>query len=136
MPVSPGSFLSLTTLSETLGYSLLLILIISLTDLKYKGRNRKPRRCPNRQHFRKKFPRKYIFRPRNDKGRIFGRCCRRESVFPADITRGDGLNFPFGKTRRIRVNKSSMQTAKPNNVFVLSVISDLRFRLKSPRNST
>lgn len=73
------------------------------------------------------------------KEEFWGRCCRRESVFPADnssVTRGDGLNFPFGKTRRIRVNKSSMQTAKPNNVFVLSVISDLRFRLKSPRNST
>lgn len=73
------------------------------------------------------------------KEEFLGRCCRRESVFPADnssVTRGDGLNFPFGKTRRIRVNKSSMQTAKPNNVFVLSVISDLRFRQKSPRNST
>lgn len=44
MPVSPGSFLSLTTLSETLGYSLLLIRMI-FTGRQRTKENRKPRRC-------------------------------------------------------------------------------------------
>lgn len=88
----------------------------------------------------KKIPKEiYVPTEGTIKAEFFGRFAGAESVFPADnssVTRGDGSNFPFGKTRRIRINKSSMQTGKPNNVFVLSVISDLRFRQKSQRNST
>ena len=139
MPVKPGSFLSLTTLSETLGYSLLLIRMIFTVSRRTKE-NRKLRRCLNRQHFRKKNPKEIGIPPRNGEGRIFWSFCRRESVFPADdlsVTRRDGSNFPFGKTRRIRVSTTIVGILRRDCALELLLIifphEDCSFVIRIPR---
>lgn len=59
------------------------------------------------------------------KEEFLGRCCRRESVFPADnssVTRGGGSKLPFGKTRRIRVNVTIVVILRRNSTLELLLI--------------
>lgn len=106
MPVSPGSFLSLTTLSETLGYSLLLILIISPQLAAKKGIENSATVAEDSTS--EKHPRIFWLPEEWAEDDRWGRFCRRENVFPsADfwLILGDGLNLLTEKARRNPVNK-------------------------------